>query len=107
MNRINLGSLIIKVIVAGMLLLAVFGRHPYSFYTLLRWVACGACAYTAFQAIESKKTGWVFIFLNGAVMLNPIAPLRFKRETWGIDDASSAVLLLAPIPILDIRNSRQ
>ena len=58
MNRINLGSLIIKVIVAGMLLLAVFGRHPYSFYTLLRWVACGACAYTAFQAIESKKTGW-------------------------------------------------
>ena len=88
------------------MLFAALGRHPYDYYTLLRWVTCGVCAYTAFQAVESKKTGWLFVFVVAALVLNPIAPLRIKRETWAIVDATAALLLLLSIAIMDIRKSK-
>jgi hypothetical protein len=101
----TLGIIIAKLIAAAMLF-AALGRHQYDYYTLLRWVACGVCAYTAFQAMQSKKTGWLFVFVIAALVLNPIAPLRFKRDTWAILDAAAAVLLLVSIAVMDIRKSR-
>jgi hypothetical protein len=69
-------------------------------------LACGVCAYTAFQAMQDKKTGWLFVFITAAIVLNPIAPLRLKRETWGIVDAAAAVLLLLSIAVMDIRKPK-
>jgi hypothetical protein len=80
-------------------------RH-YDYYTLLRWIACGVCAYTAFQAMQSKRTGWLFVFIIAALVLNPVAPLRLKRETWAIVDAAAAVLLLVSIVVMDIRKPK-
>ena len=105
MKTVNLGSIIVKLIAAAMLF-AALGRHHYDYYTLLRWVACGVCAYTAFQAIQSKKIGWLFVFAIAAIMLNPITPLHLKRGTWAILDAAAAVLLLVSIAVLDIRKPR-
>ncbi len=105
MNSANVGSIIAKLI-AAVMLFAALGRHAYDYYTLLRWVACGVCAYTAFQAMQDKKTGWMFIFIITAVVLNPIAPLGLKRETWAIVDAVAAVLLLLSIAVMDIRKPK-
>jgi hypothetical protein len=69
-------------------------------------VACGVCAYTAFQAAQNKKFGWLFVFIIAAIVLNPIAPLRIKRDTWAIVDAAAAVLLLVSIAVMDIRKPR-
>jgi hypothetical protein len=88
------------------MLFAALGRHSYDYYTLLRWVACGVCAYTAFQAMQSKKFGWLFVFAVAVVMLNPIAPLRLKRGTWALVDAAAAVLLLLSIAVIDICRPR-
>jgi hypothetical protein len=101
MNPANYGSIIAKLIAAVILFVAL-GRHAYDYYTLLRWIACGVCAYTAFQAAQSKKTGRLFVVVIAALVLNPVAPLRLKRETWAIVDAAAAVLLLVSIAIMDV-----
>jgi hypothetical protein len=106
MTLSNLGSIIAKLI-AAVMLFAALGRHAYDYYTLLRWIACGVCAYTAFQAVQIKKFGWLFVFIIAAIVLNPVAPLRLKRETWGEVDAAAALLLLLSIAVMDIRKPRQ
>jgi len=105
MKPADLGIIIAKLI-AAVMLFAALGRHPYDYYTLLRWVACGVCAYTAFQAVQIKKFGWLWIFVITALVLNPIAPLRVKRDTWAIVDAAAAVLLLLSIVVMDIRKPK-
>jgi CheY-like chemotaxis protein len=101
----NFGSIIAKLIAAAMLF-AALGRHAYDYYTFLRWIACGVCAYTAFQAIQTKKTGWLFVFVTAAIVLNPIAPLHLKRATWATVDTAAAMLLLLSIAFLDISRPR-
>ncbi|HEX7570812.1 MAG TPA: DUF6804 family protein [Verrucomicrobiae bacterium] len=105
MKPANLGSILAKLI-AAVMLFAALGRHAYDYYTLLRWIACGVCAYTAFQAAQSKKSGWLFVFIIAALVLNPVAPLRLKRDTWAIVDAAAAGLLLVSIVVMDIRKPR-
>lgn len=104
-NPANFGSILAKLI-AAVMLFAALGRHAYDYYTLLRWIACGVCAYTAFQAMQSKRIGWLFVFIIAALVLNPVAPLRLKRETWAFVDAAAAVLLLVSIAVMDIRKPR-
>jgi hypothetical protein len=102
----NFGSIIAKLI-AAVMLFAAPSRQAYDYYTLLRWITCGVCAYTAFQAMQNKKGGWLFIFITAAIVLNPIAPLHLKRDTWAIVDAAAAVLILLSIAVMDIRRPRQ
>jgi len=105
MKPANFGSILAKLI-AAVMLFAALGRHTYDYYTLLRWIACGVCAFTAFQAMQGKRTGWLIIFVIAAVMLNPVAPIHLKRETWAFVDAAAAVLLLVSIAVMDIRKPR-
>jgi hypothetical protein len=105
MKPANLGSILAKLFAAGMLF-AALGRHAYDYYTLLKWIACGVCAYTVFQAMQSKKVGWLFVFVPAAIVLNPIAPLHLKRGTRAIVDTAAAVLLLLSIAVMDISRPR-
>jgi hypothetical protein len=102
LQKVRLGSILAKVIAAALLFDAL-GRHKYDYFTLLRWISCGVCAFTAFQAAEVKKFGWLWIFAISAIILNPVAPLRLKRETWNIVDIAAGVLLLVAIVMIDIR----
>jgi hypothetical protein len=105
MKAANLGVIIAKLIAAAMLF-AALDRHAYDYYTILRWIACGVCAYTAFQAEQKKELGWLFVFVITALVLNPISPLRLKRDTWSIVDTAAAVLLLVSIVVMDVRKPR-
>jgi hypothetical protein len=102
LQKIRLGSAIVKAIAAALLFDAL-GRHKYDYFTLLRWIACGVCTFTAVQAVQVKKFGWVWIFAISAIILNPVAPLRLKRETWNTVDTAAGVLLLIAIAVIDIR----
>src|SRR5581483_8499058 len=99
-------SIIVKLITA-VLLFAALGRHPYDYYTILRWVVSGVCAFTAFQASEKQMRGWQFMFIIVAIALNPIIPSHLKRETWNIMDVVIAVLLLISIGVLDFGKQKQ
>ena len=104
MKPADLGSIIAKLI-AAIMLFAALGRHGYDYYTLLRWIACGAAAYTAFQAVQINKVGWLIVFVIVAIVLNPIIPLHLKRESRAFVDIAAAVLLLLSIAVFDIGKS--
>lgn len=105
MSFAKLGSVVAKLIAAG-LLFAALGRHPYDYYTLLRWVVCGVSAFAAFQATQSKKIGWAGTLAIVALIFNPLIPFHLKRETWAFIDIAAAVMLLLSIAVMDIGKPR-
>jgi hypothetical protein len=100
--RIQFGSALAKL-VAALMLFSALGRHPYDYFILLRWISFGVCAFTAFQAAEAKKFGWLWLLTITALILNPIVPLRLKRETWNIVDVVAGAILVVSIAVIDIR----
>ena len=106
MKPAEFASIIAKLI-AAVMLFAALARHTYDYYTLLRWIVCGVCAYTAYQAVQKNKLGWVWVFAIAALVLNPIIPVHLKRDTWAFIDVAVALLLLVSIAVMDINNPTQ
>src|SRR5438046_10621849 len=92
------GLYIAWLLAVVMLGFAVTGKHPYSFYILLRWICCGVFAYSAFTASEKNRVPWAGIFGVLAVLFNPILPVHLRRDTWQtIDWAAIGVIVVAAI----------
>lgn len=66
------------------LLLAVFGRWPYAFYTLLRFAVCGSAVYYALRAYHLKRLYWVWVMVALALLFNPVVTVHFPRSTWQV-----------------------
>jgi Family of unknown function (DUF6804) len=81
MKRI-VGLYVAWLIAAGLLVYAAVERHPYSFYTFLRWICCPIFAYSAFTAYEKNCVLWVWIFGLLAGLYNPIFRVHLDRSTW-------------------------
>jgi Family of unknown function (DUF6804) len=64
------------------LVYAAVERHPYSFYTLLRWICCPVFAYSAFAAHEKNRVLWVRVFGVLAALYNPIFRVHLDQSTW-------------------------
>lgn len=79
-------------LVAMVLLLWALDRHAYGYYQILRWVVCGAAAYSGFMAVESKKIFWAWTLGIIAVLFNPIFPIHLDRETWRFFDIAASIL---------------
>jgi hypothetical protein len=81
-----------------MLGFAVTGKHPYSFYVLLRWICCAVFAISAFTAHKQYRDLWVWVFGVLALLFNPIVPLHLQRDTWqGVDWSAIGVVVIAAI----------
>ena len=81
-------------IAAIILLLWALARHPYGYYTLLRFVVCGVSAYGAYFSSEIIiNKGWAWIFGIIAILFNPIIPIHLDRDTWAVIDVAVAVVL--------------
>ena len=82
-----------------MLALAVSGKHPYGFYTLLRWIACAVFAYSAFAAHRFERPLWTWLFVVEAALFNPLVPIQLKRATWQTLDwlALASVIVAAAV----------
>jgi hypothetical protein len=91
---------IIARIIAIVLLLWALDKHPYGYYTLLRFVVCGVTAYSAYLAVELKKNGWAWTFGIIALLFNPIIPFHLGRDIWQIVDVGVAILLLVSLFLL-------
>jgi len=70
--------------VAVVLLFWGLTRHHSDYYTVLRWVVCGACAYSAFVAFSLKKHTWVWGLGFIALFFNPLIPVRLDRDSWEV-----------------------
>lgn len=86
--------------VAALSLLAALGQWPYDYYTLLRFVVCGAGAYTAFVMYQWHRTGLAWLFGFIAVLFNPIVAVHLSRDLWqAIDLIVAAVFVVAAAAI--------
>ena len=81
-------------IVASALLVWALAKHPYGYYTLLRFVVCCTASYGTFIAVRSKKVAWAWILGVVAVLFNPILPVHLERSTWAVIDVLVAKLLM-------------
>jgi hypothetical protein len=92
------------LLVAGIFLLGALGSWPYAYYQLLRWIVCGAAAYTVYLGLETDHNGidgigWLMMVII-AILFNPIAPIYFPKETWSVLDLIAAVIFFASASFL-------
>jgi hypothetical protein len=76
------GLYVAWLVAAGLLVSAAVERHPYSFYTLLRWICCPVFAYSALAAHEKNRVLWVWVFGVLAGLYNPIFRAHLDQSTW-------------------------
>ncbi len=95
------GLFIAKVAAGLILIVAAIGGQPYGFYTLLRWIICPLCAYSAFSAAAQKHTGWTWTFGTMAALFNPLIIVHLGRNVWAAVDIAAAVVLLVSIGVID------
>lgn len=83
------------IYIAAVMLFVGTAPMFYGYYTLLRLVACGIFAVSAFIAYDRKYKAlpWIYGFM--ALVFNPIIKIYFTKEVWGVVDVTAGVLLLA------------
>jgi tetratricopeptide (TPR) repeat protein len=81
-NTKKIGLYVVWLAAAAMLVYAVIEKHPYSYYTLLRWVCCAVFAYSAVTAFQIDRVAWTWIFGGLAGLYNPVFRVQLDRDTW-------------------------
>jgi hypothetical protein len=84
-------------ILAAVLLCVALGRHPYGYYVLVRWVACGACIISAWSAFRRGSPAWAWFFVASGGVFNPVVPLHMSRSMWAVADLILGVLLVVSV----------
>jgi len=73
-----------------------FGRMPYTYYSLLRIVVCGACVVGAVRARRLRYDTWTWALGAVALLYNPVLPIHLGRgakDTWAWINAGTVALL--------------
>ncbi|MEJ5306269.1 MAG: DUF6804 family protein [Ignavibacteria bacterium] len=87
-------------IIAVILLFWSLDRHPYSYYTLLRFVVFGVSVYSVYLFITIKKSNWAWIHIMIAILFNPIFPIYLDRNIWRYVDIAAAIVFLVSLYVL-------
>ncbi len=83
----------VGVIIVSVLLFWALEKHPYGYYTLLRWVTCAVCVYgvTISYRLEMPYLSWPLG--SNAFVFNPLIPLHLGRSVWQPIDVISGILI--------------
>ena len=104
LNRNRMLWFAIARVIVSLLLIWALARHPIGYYSMLRIVTTGVCAFGLYLATKSERIGWAFVFGGIVILFQPLVPFRIKRDTWQYLDIGTAVFLLASIPLLRKRS---
>jgi hypothetical protein len=85
---------LLAIIATLLLVAAVFGRWPYTFYTLLRLFVCGIAVYLAFAAYTANNKLWPWLMGGLVILFNPLVPIHLNRSSWQVLDALATIALL-------------
>ena len=83
-----------------LLTVGVFGRWPYGFYVLMRFVVCGSAAYLAVGAHRDKSHFWMWVMGAVALLFNPLVPVHMHRHDWQRLDVVGAFVFAMYVGIL-------
>jgi len=95
-NKLRLESVIIKIILIVMLLIALF-KLPYAYYQILKIVAFVGFGYLAFEDFKNDIPLFPIVFLILALIFSPIFKLYLGRTGWNIVDLIAALILIYSI----------
>jgi len=84
-------------IITAILLLFALGKHPYSYYIILRIIVFATSFYLLYVTYNSGMKNWMTIFIIIVLLFNPILPIHFNKGVWAIIDISSAAAILVSI----------
>ena len=100
LNSRSVGLYVAWSVAAAMLVSAATVRHPYSFYTLLRWICSPIFLYSALSAHEQKRELWTWIFGVLALLYNPLIRVHLDRSTWtNVNWCTVAAIVLAAVTL--------
>lgn len=70
-------------------------KHPYSFYTLTRWIVFVTCCWGVILTLRRLWPSAAPVYLLVGFTFNPLLPFHFTRGTWhNLDIAAGALLLV-------------
>lgn len=78
----------------ALLAASAIARHPYGYYTLVRWVVFLSGAFLAYQFFAARQTGFAVLFGAAGAMFNPLVPFHLDRGTWEVFDLLCAAVFL-------------
>ncbi|MDO4962803.1 MAG: hypothetical protein Q4E75_01710 [bacterium] len=74
--------------IAIILFVSALPISTYDFYSILRWVVCGASIFIAYENYNlDKKINYFCIAI--AILFNPIYPFYMEKESWIVFDLIS------------------
>ncbi len=86
---------VLLLVAALMMCVAVIPNLPQVFFTLLRWVVCGAAAYAAYRLRLNPKLSRHFVpLVIVAALFNPLVPAPLTLLLWLLLDLAGAVYFL-------------
>jgi len=95
-----------SIIIAVLLIIAIFPINKYGYYIFLRWVVCLSSVFFAYLAYQIGKKYWAWIMGIIAVLFNPIIPIYLKKEIWRPIDIISAGIYLISLFVLKDKMSK-
>jgi uncharacterized protein DUF6804 len=102
------GLYIAWLVAAALLVYAAVEKHPYSYYTLLGWICCPIFAYSTFEAYQTNRLPWAWIFGALGLLYNPILRIHLDRRTWiGVNWFTVGVIVIAGIVFRIDKRSRR
>ena len=84
----------------AILLIWAVAQHPYSYYVLLRWIVSLVAAYSAVEAWQGRRTGFIWLCAALGLIFNPLRPVHLDRGMWGVIDILAACALGSTIIVL-------
>ena len=98
---LRIATAVVVLAAAGVLIGAALGKHPYSYYGVLRWLACSAAVLLVWRGVV-QGVKWVWALVPLAILFNPIAPIHFSRETWQTLDIAAAVVMVLAVAVMEM-----
>jgi|ERR1035437_984340 glucose-6-phosphate-specific signal transduction histidine kinase len=85
-------KIIIKLVIAG-LLLGCLLKMPYGYFQAVRLIGCALFIWLAYLEYKEKRIINSALSVGGALLLNPIFKIYFKRDLWNDIDLAIAIAL--------------
>jgi len=84
-----------QIILSLLLIWALYPKNSYSYYILLRWVACPIFIYLFY--LYKEKSQIIIFFIIFIILYNPIKRIHLDREVWSVVNIVSIIFLITSI----------
>jgi hypothetical protein len=106
--RESIAKILACAVTSLVLVLGTYGRFPYDFYTLERFLVSGVAIWIAYGAYTIGVFTRLPVVLFGglAVLFNPLIPVHLTRQDWHPIDLVVAAIFAAEAIFVWISDNR-